>query len=191
MKLVIKQHGLFINIPSIPPFRTPAEVDISKVPINMVIGEMRKNGICKYEIKTKNIELLKNTISKLVNKTEMKKIKVSYEKDGITIKNNLFTNDEILELVKTQSGTMKNIEDLLTKFLNSNKTTVIEKETRIIEKELESNSKKVEDEKVEFIPSIDLSKMKVRGSCVGSNLKVDSKYTDTALKLIDIIKKKG
>lgn len=190
MRLVIKQTGLFINIPGISPFRTPVEVDISKVPINLVIGEMRKNGICKYEIKTKNVEFLKSTISKLVNKTEMKKIQVSYEKDGVIVKNNLFTNDEILELVKTQSGTMKNIEVLLTKFLNTNKETVIERETRIIEKESESKSKKVEDEKVEFIPTIDLSKMKVRGNSIDNTLKVDSKYTDTASKLIDIIKKK-
>ena len=190
MKLVIKQHGLFINIPSIPPFRTPAEVDISKVPINMVIGEMRKNGIGKYTIKTKDVELLKSNISKLVNKSELQRIQVSYEKNGVTIKNNLFTNDEILELVKTQSGTMKNIEDLLTKFLDTNQTKIIERETRIVEKDSENIKGKEKDDKVEFIPTIDLSKMKVRGTSAGINLKVDSKYTDTASKLIDIIKKK-
>lgn len=190
MKLVIKQHGLFINIPSIPPFRTPAEVDISKVPINMVIGEMRKNGIHEYEIKTKDVSILKDNISKLVNKSEMKKIQVSYEKDGVFITNNLYTNDEILNLVKTQSDTMKNIEDLLTKFLKTNQTRIIEKETRIVEKTPEIPSKKIVDEDIDFIPTIDLSKIKVRGNSVGSNLKVDSKYTDTASKLIDIIKKK-
>ena len=151
MKLVIKQHGLFINIPSIPPFRTPAEVDISKVPINMVIGEMRKNGIYKYEIKTKNIELLKNTISKLVNKTEMKKIKVSYEKDGI-MKLNAVVREMFFKHIPFKAEIREQLESMpaFTKYANRYKN-VNARDIAAYERKF----KKYQDETGKYPPEIE------------------------------------
>lgn len=48
--LDIKQPGFFLQLPGIPPFRTPARVDISKLNVNLVIAELTNHGIEEYVI---------------------------------------------------------------------------------------------------------------------------------------------
>jgi len=50
IKLSIKQPGVFVSIPGIPEFRTPANVDISKHDAALIISIMRQHGISDYEI---------------------------------------------------------------------------------------------------------------------------------------------
>ena len=68
VKLLIKTKGMFINIPGLIPFRTPAEVDITKVNINLVISELKKNGIERYRIISDDSISLEKTIDRMIVK---------------------------------------------------------------------------------------------------------------------------
>ena len=50
LKLKIKDKGLMVEIPGLPPTRTPADIDISKLDLNLVITNLRKHGINNYKI---------------------------------------------------------------------------------------------------------------------------------------------
>ena len=50
IKLIIRKRGFFVELPRIPPFRTPAKIDISKLNIGQVIAGLRQQGISDYEI---------------------------------------------------------------------------------------------------------------------------------------------
>ena len=48
--LKIKQKGLYIEIPGITPFRTPAHVNITHVSIHLVASKLQAQGISNFEI---------------------------------------------------------------------------------------------------------------------------------------------
>ena len=50
LKLKIADRGLIVEIPGIAPVRTPADIDISKIDINLVVAHLRKAGINNYKI---------------------------------------------------------------------------------------------------------------------------------------------
>jgi hypothetical protein len=155
VKLLIKTKGMFINIPGLIPFRTPAEVDITKVNINMVISELKKNGIEKYKILSVDDISLERTINKMIVKNNIVEI---YKNDN---------SAEILENIKSQQKSISKIEGLLEKFLNSDiltsKTTF---ERKRIENEIEFTKpkKKFDDSVDDFIPAINLDNIKLKGT---------------------------
>lgn len=161
VKLLIRTKGMFINIPGLTPFRTPAEVDITKVNINMVISELKKNGIEKYKIIYDNNVSLSRTLDKMI----VKKNLIRDNNLELNIKNDSST--EILENIKLQQKTISKIECLLEKFLNSDiitsKTTF---ERKRIENEIEFTKpkKKFDDSVDDFIPAINLDNIKLKGT---------------------------
>ena len=162
VKLIINQPGLFIRIPGISPFRTPAEINIDRIPIGLVLSELQNNGIKDYKIE--NVNVTKQKTNKKVNKNTENNIEKT-----------IVSDDELLEMIKLQSGSIKNIENLLSKFLNS--------EVKISNKGFISDSKK-EDEPVEdFIPEININKMKLKGSSNTKNVK-----SNIDLKIVENLK---
>lgn len=151
IKLIIKKVGYFLKIPGIHPVRTPAEVDISKVDINTVKSELKRQGITKYKIEGYDI------------KSEVKKIKSNkkqIEANNINIDDLKNSQDKILNGLKSQQQTIDSVVSLLNNFLENNnlKTTPIEKNIDDIKKI--NTSSKLIDKEDEFIPSINLGKVK-------------------------------
>jgi hypothetical protein len=142
IKLIIKSKGLFINIPGLIPFRTPAIVDITKIHINIVISELKKNGIEKYYI------ISDETINKDIR---LKKHKQPQREE---IKNN--NDDEILKTIKDQQKSILKIETLLQTFLNSDTNIKLFEKKNNVENEFKKPKKKFEEPVEDFIPSIDL-----------------------------------
>jgi len=165
-KLLIKKQGLTIRIPGLPTFRTPAEIDISKVNIELVVAELKRHGIHNYKIKTED----KKTVEKI--KTN-ENIQIEF----------VSGNDEILNIVKEQKETINNLKEILLNFINSNpqidnKT----KENQLIKiKEIE--------EVEEFIPTINLGKSKLKNA-PSNSIKIRSDYKSSANNLKNILDKK-
>lgn len=139
VKLIISKPGLFLSIPGINPFRTPVEIDITKININIVISELKKNGIQNYKIISGEEKIKKPNIT-----------------DTSTSNNLVIEHTEVLDKIdEIHEKITKKIESILSDFLNSHNQKII------IEKEVEQKSKKVtEIIEDDFIPTINLGKMK-------------------------------
>ena len=140
-KLLIKESGLFINIPGIPKFRTPAKIDISRVDENLIIAELKKHGVKTYQIFNEKYE----------EKPVVEKKKIV---ESIPIVNNYYINSEsenLKEDIKNQQKSIDNIEKLLQEFLTSKPK---------INKKIEDKKKIEIDEPEDFIPAIDIGKIK-------------------------------
>lgn len=138
IKLIVSKPGLFLRIPNISPFRTPAEVDVTGKDLNMINSYLRNNGILDYKI----ISIQNNIIE------EIKELKEKFEeeKEKISIGSRLLKIEQMLE----------NLTD--------RKPEVIEKIVEKISLEKQNSSSKIIEKDNGFIPSIDLEGMAMSGS---------------------------
>ena len=155
-KLIITSHGLFISIPGIPPFRTPAKVDITKIGEKIVTAELRRNGITNYRITTSEEE--PKSIHLQINKQEKNNTTIEELKNSIEDMKLLLQSVLNKEPQKVEQSTEK-IESILNDFLLSGKK---------IEKEFEftgtKKKSKIDESVDDFIPEIDINKMTLKGS---------------------------
>ena len=178
--LIIEKPGLTIAIPGGVVTRTPTKIDISRLNINDVLSELKRQGVEGFYIQhgsSKNKENIK----------EVKPIPIQYDQIGI---------QRILDEFRNNSNSntderLKNIESLMSQLLENqgNRETIyIQKE---IDKGLSSLKKKVDDEEDdEFIPSINLDKLEAKGSTRTSSISSDSiDIEETTRALNRIIKK--
>ena len=79
LKLKIADRGLIVEIPGIAPVRTPADIDISKIDINLVVAHLRKAGINNYKI----VSVIGDGTEKVVSIPQVlkKKVKEKYSSD--------------------------------------------------------------------------------------------------------------
>jgi hypothetical protein len=160
VKLLIKTKGMFINIPGLIPFRTPTEVDITKVNINLVISELKKNGIEKYKIISDDSISLEKTIDRTI-------VKRNSFRNNITEIKKIDDSSEILKNIKNQQKSILKIEGLLEKFLNSDVlTSKTSYERKRAEEEISFTKpkKKFDDSVDDFIPSINLENINLKGT---------------------------
>jgi len=145
IKLIINKPGLFLDIPGLASFRTPVEIDITKLDANLIISILKRNGITDYNIISCEKEIKKQTVKNITknNKEETN--------------NSQIIGDEILTKIENINENMVNrIEKLLRNFLNND---IIKEETnQKINKKEETNNKEIEEE--DFIPQINFGKIK-------------------------------
>lgn len=173
-KLIIKEPGLFLRIPGMGDFRTPAEIDISKIDVNLVLAELRRNGISTYKIhsdeqtKSKNVNIQKKDIKDIRYEDILELMQKQQNSMGV-IENLLKT----MITTKTPEPSMDMITNLLNDFLQSDKTntTEIKKKSKI-------------DESVdEFIPEININKMTLKGNNSSKVIKSDRSILKNAESL--------
>lgn len=174
-KLIINSNGLFISIPGIPPFRTPAKVDITKVGEKIVRAELRKNGITNYKITPSEEE--PKSIPLQINKQE--KSNTSIEDIKKSIDNMMILLQSVLdkEPKKVEQSTEK-IESLLNEFLLSGKK--VEKEFATAETKRRS---KIDESVDDFIPEINIDKMSLKGGSSEKVIKSDRNILKNAESL--------
>jgi hypothetical protein len=177
-KLIIKKRGLFISIPGIPSFRTPAKVDITNANMELIIAELHKTGVLKYQIQTKDVQHLQEQLNRYFNKKQKSNVNIITEKDSILIDER---NEEVLNLVKDQSGSIKKIEELLKQFLSSGSKDFNNEPNKII--------KQKEERAEDFIPTINLDKIKLKGNSTRS-IKSKTNFMKDAEQLSTVIDKK-
>jgi len=126
VKLKIFKAGLYLTLPGLPAVRTPVEIDITKVNINLIIGSLKQHGITEYTIVSEPEGKIKP------KKSKPKKKKV--EKKPTNIDNRLDRIEKMITSLTLTSFQM--VEDPV------NKQAIIK-------------PKKDEEEHEAFIPSID------------------------------------
>jgi len=164
--LRVKDKGLLIEIPGITPFRTPAKMNITNIKLPFIIKILNNLGVQDYEIVSREGDK-----ENIYTKKDFEKPKKKKNKDLSKI-NERFNKIEELLYVLAKKESNKNIpEEQITNKLNS----LEELSKRILQKEIVreivyTSSKDYKTPIVEeldedpFIPSIDLSEMKLRGS---------------------------
>jgi len=70
MKLIVRQVGLYLNLTGLKPFRSPAEVDISKINLNLLRTELHAYGVLNYEITEESKKLIKKKGKVKIEKEE-------------------------------------------------------------------------------------------------------------------------
>ena len=188
--LRIKKKGLFIEIPGMSPFRTPAEANISHVSIPLVVSTLKAQGITKFEIisDTKGKEQVLTHKDFLVKKKEIKE----YEKEDYEGRFNKLESLMNKLLQKPVSDTSLNKEQI-TKRLYSIEELLKRKEpTRVIHVTKDESKKVDKEPKVEeledtFIPEIDLEGLELRGEASQKSIEQDKLDIDDSADLLSRI----
>lgn len=166
IKLVIRDKGHFVEFPRVAPFRTPAEIDITNIDLNLVMVKLRKMGIGNYEIKS-GPDIIRPKRSKPVERPVGRYESANYNE----LRNRFDKFEELLQVIVDKEPTIREIKTFI---------EGPEKEVKIEEL----------DDVGEYIPDVDVSRMKIRTS--GFKIeKADATITESAESLSKISKKKG
>ena len=176
--LRVREKGHLLEIPGLAPFRTPADIDVSKIGIRNVIGHLQVNGITDYEIVAISPEGDKEVYKREDFEPEKKKKKKKIDPYRKQIESRFDKLEKMISMLFNRE--MKGKED-------SNKEQITEKLERLerISEEILKNhkvkgiiyrdvNKRDEDVEDSFIPKIDIASLKLRSSSVKS-VKQDQK----------------
>lgn len=179
--LVIEERGHFITLSNIPPFRTPAKIDITKYDIDKITSELDRLSIKNYKIiSMKNkIEKPKNSIEFEFKTSELKKWKPKITINDREIRRMNNEEDNKIDL-SFMNSRLDNIENLLQELVNKE---VLRKEPII-----ENLSK--ENDFDTFIPNIDVSNMEIKGETSTKKFRESSQKIRKGSELLSKIYKK-
>jgi len=195
--LKIKEKGLYIEIPGITPFRTPAEVNITHVSIPLVASKLQSQGIFKYEI----ISDTKGKEKKYTNKDFVKKKRIENSpEERISALENL-----ILNLIDKIPSNQNNNEEQINKKLDQIEKLIkkqpkqkivkwtpdpefITKDKDVIKKN--SNLKTNPEIEEIFIPTVNVDVMKIKGDSSKITTEQDNADIDEAADLLSQIGKR-
>jgi len=164
--LRIEEKGRVIEFPGLSLFRTPADIDISKVDIEKLIIYLKSNGIKKYKI------------IDLKNKEKIKKKKSDpYESRFSRIEKML--SMLLQKETRNEDENKEQITEKLDQLEKLSKELLKREPKTVIIKDKVSKKKEDEDEFERFIPEVDIGNMKLTSSSVES-LKGDKGETDNA-----------
>jgi hypothetical protein len=183
--LRIREKGFYVSFPGVPPTRTPADLDITKCDINIVLSYLRSTGIKDFYIISKN-------------QFEEERIIKSKDILNITKKEKQPSNNRGVE--KRLSNLENMIEKLLTKDNGMSKDhiknkldflEVLIKKLNISEQNIESKSivkKEPEIEELDvFIPEIDISSLSMKGSSTENIISQNNNVDDSAVLLSNLL----
>lgn len=191
--LKITKKGHFIEIPGLPPFRTPVEANISHISIPLVVSKLQSQGIKEFEIisdtKGKQSVLNQNDFSvtqKKEIKDEEKKEKKKYEERISKLE---YLLHKLLEKQTSDASSKKeqitNKLELIEKLIKNQKPQVVhvskdEKEKKPVKQEIEE----LDDT---FIPSINLDGLEMKGKSSRKSVKQDKTDIDDSADLLSRI----
>lgn len=169
LKLKIKDRGLVINLPGMAPFRTPAEVNISKLPLNTLVHKLRAESVNEYEI-ISTIGKQRVVYKKAELEKKKKKIQEELDKGQIKSLNKRFNKLEKLILKAINSSPTERSDSGEDMEQIKNKLDRLEKlveEKELIRYTTSESYKKGDEPVVEddlFIPDVDVGGMKIKSS---------------------------
>jgi len=186
IKLIIKEKGMFIDIPGLTSFRTPAEVDVTKVKLSLLIQSLHSAGVVNYEIVStdkKGQQIYTGEDFKIPEKTQ---------KDN-ELNNRLDRVESLLlKLVSSGPSQKVNSSEQITNRLNRIES-MIRKGQKIVYRESDLyDSPKIEElDNDRFIPEINVSEMKISGKTTEVIEKKSNKEIDDAVDLLSSLTKNG
>lgn len=187
IKLIIKQSGFYVDIPGLKQVRTPVELDITNIDINIVILKLRQSGIVDYQIISDSIEhkqpvLQGQVIQKSVNEKQI----LSNIQLGQPQNQNVSNDINMLTKLLTDILKEHREKDQLTfELLKNVKTNNISFQQ---EPEITESITLNEDEEV-FVPNVSVDNMKIKTS---GDYKKDSisDGVNESVELLSTLKKK-
>lgn len=180
-----------IEIPGMGPVRSPADIDISNIDINLVIAVLRRSGINNYNIVSVTEDGIEKTIS--VPQELKKKVKDKYPTDTSVDKRFDRLESMMVNLLnrKFESKThlseeqitnkLDRLETLTQSIVNGQKHTVVHTN--------KSDEPVIEEMDTMFIPDIDLDGMSMKGSS-RKIIEVNEDNLDEAADLLSSITRK-
>ena len=188
LKLKIADRGLIVEIPGIAPVRTPADIDISKIDINLVVAHLRKAGINNYKIVSVIGDGTETVVS--IPQVLKKKVKEKYSSDPSVAKRFDRLESMMIDLLKqkSESKTDPNQEQITNKLDNLER--LIEKQKYAVIPSTDSDEPTIEELEDRFIPDIDVEGMSLRGN-TGKIVVEKEESIDKAADLLSSIKKRG
>jgi hypothetical protein len=180
--LRVREKGHLIEIPGMAAFRTPADIDVSRIGIRKVIGHLQVNGITQYQIVAINDKGDKEVYSEkdFVPQKKKKKVVVDPYKKQIETRFDKLENMILTLLSREKKGNedinkeqitekLDQLEELSKKILSKEPERIIYKDTKG-----QTWEKHEDEEEARFIPSIDIDDLKLKKSSV-KTLKQDQK----------------
>jgi len=179
LTLKITEKGHYIDLPGMAPFRTPANINVSKIPLNVLILKLKVYDIHGYEIISElgdqKIVYKKEELEKIKEK-DLNKMDKKYVKHFDKRLNKL--ENMIKQLVVPESKSEVNI--------NLDKEQI----KNVVSELLNQPIKEVEDEEEDmFIPPVNTNGMKLKSS-EHTIIKQDENLEDSADLLSEIQKEK-
>lgn len=175
INLIIKEKGHLIDIPGLAPFRTPANVDISRIDIRKVIGHLKVNGIQNYRVVAEDQKgaTIKVYTAKDFSTKKKKKKAVDPNKNEYESRFNKLEKMLSMLLEKETRNDNKNKEQItekLDQLEQLSKELLRRKPEKVIYRDNKGQTlEKDEDEDVvRFIPEADISGMKIKSSSIKS-----------------------
>jgi hypothetical protein len=189
LKLHVKEKGYMVEIPGIPPFRSPGNVDITNIRLPLVLTTLNNLGVKEYEISSKD-EGIETIYTK--KDLEMKKKKKENNMDLSEINDRFNRLEKILYLLAEKDSKKSIPEEQITKKLNM--LEVLTKkllEREVVQNIVYTSSKEgepvIEDMSDSFVPTIDISDLKLKGE---STKTVDGDI-ESAEKAADMLSRLG
>lgn len=184
LKLIIREKGRYVEIPGIPPFRSPAKVDVSKVKISILIQSLHSCGVTDYELVSTNKQ--GETITYNKNDFELPEKKP----DNSKIENRLERlEDLLLTLLSKNKGQKTNNSEQITNRLSRIERML--KSGKVVSSTDYINQPVVEEMEDQFIPTIDIENMKSSGKAVNVVSKTSKKDIDDAVDLLSSLTNGG
>jgi hypothetical protein len=176
LTLKITEKGHYIDLPGMAPFRTPANINVSKIPLNVLILKLKVYDIHGYEIISElgeqKIVYKKEELEKIKEK-DLNKMDKKYVKHFDKRLNKL--ENMIKELEVPQAKSEVNI--------NLDKEQIKNVIAEMLDQPIKKESDIEEDEM--FIPPINIDGMKLKGS-EHKIIKQDEDLEDSADLLSEI-----
>jgi len=187
--LRIKEKGFYVSFSGVPPTRTPADLDITKCDINIVLSYLRSTGIKDFYIISKN----QFDEEKIIKSKDILNIakKEKQPSDNKGVEKRLSNLENMIEKLLTKDNGMskdhiKNKLDFL---------EVLIKKLNISEQNIESKSivkKEPEIEELDvFIPEIDISSLSMKGSSTENIIKQGTNNIDDSATLLSNLLNQG
>jgi hypothetical protein len=180
LTLKITEKGHFINLPGMAPFRTPANINVSKIPLNVLIMKLKVYDITEYEIVSElgdqKIVYKKEELEKIKEK-DLHKMDKKYVKHFDKRLNKL--ENMIKGLMKPQPEPEVNI--------NLNKEQIKNVITEMLDQPIKKEVDIEEDEI--FIPPVNIDGMTLKSS-EHTIIKQKENLEDSADLLSEIQKEK-
>lgn len=173
--LRVREKGHLIEIPGVTPFRTPADIDISRIEIRKVIGHLQVCGITDYQIVAVDKEGKKETYNQEDFVPKKKKKKVDPYKKQIESRFDKLEKMIMTLLTREKKGNEDLNKEQITEKLEQLERIskeILSKRPDVIYKDSKGRKKVKEEER--FIPNVDIKDLKLKSSSVKS-LKQDQK----------------
>lgn len=168
--LKIKDKGLYVEIPNVTPFRTPAEVDISHTSMHLVASKLQAQGINQFEIisdtrgkekKYNQDDFMDRAAQVQKVRSQEKRIKALEKKIQDLVKQIPSQNSEKEEQINKK---LDSITELLLKQSQNPQVIIQQEQERKTSYETKKMKKEPVEEKEFFVPKADIKGFSTKGS---------------------------